>query len=199
MNKEKIIKIVRILDINGNVTYRKNNKNGLTHREGGPAFKSKLGDIIYYENGLMHRTDGPAYTLYSGEKFWYNKGILHNLNGPAIERTDYNEYYVHNMLHRKDGPAVECKKCVEYWIFGKRFYNSYNNEDINVKSFHDFTSKFKKEIEDFELNGPKYYHETGECVTIKRGITSICICGMNGIPSAELNFFKSKDPYWTIT
>jgi len=48
------------------------------------------GGYIYYKNGVYHREDGPAmkitindYTFYK----WYLKGKLHREDGPAIDRS----------------------------------------------------------------------------------------------------------------
>ena len=53
-------------------------KNGLYHREDGPAIEWNNGDKVWFKNGLRHREDGPAVEWYGGMKFWYYEGILLN-------------------------------------------------------------------------------------------------------------------------
>jgi len=44
-------------------------RNGVLHREDGPAHRHHLGDFWYY-NGKLHREDGPAMKSAVGEKHW---------------------------------------------------------------------------------------------------------------------------------
>ena len=39
----------------------------------------------WYKNGLLHREDGPAVEFFNGTKFWYKNGDYHREDGPAIE------------------------------------------------------------------------------------------------------------------
>jgi len=50
-------------------------KNGLRHREDGPAVEWADGDKEWYQNGLRHREDGPALEYASGAKYWYLNDI----------------------------------------------------------------------------------------------------------------------------
>lgn len=42
----------------------------------------------WYRNGLAHREDGPAYEGADGARWWYRNGLLHREDGPAIEAAD---------------------------------------------------------------------------------------------------------------
>jgi hypothetical protein len=81
-------------------------KNGIRHREDGPAHIDCEGTQRWYINGELHRLDGPA-VVYTDEENneWYKDGLLHREDGPA--KTDYgvDEWYIKGELHREDGPA----------------------------------------------------------------------------------------------
>ena len=51
-------------------------KDGLLHREDGPAVVYYNGDKIWYKNGLCHREDGPAVEHYDGYKSWWYNGEM---------------------------------------------------------------------------------------------------------------------------
>jgi predicted lipoprotein with Yx(FWY)xxD motif len=42
----------------------------------------------WYRDGLLHREDGPALELPDGTRRWYRNGQLHREDGPAVERHD---------------------------------------------------------------------------------------------------------------
>lgn len=102
-------------------------KNGLKHRNNGPAFIAQPMSGGYhheewYQNGKLHRDDGPAYVHVGGsDRFtgkqeshtgWYQNGSLHRDNGPSeiivnnhgIEDRGWHQ---NGQLHRDNGPAVE--------------------------------------------------------------------------------------------
>jgi len=70
----------------------------------------------YRKNGLLHREDGPARIYANGTKQWFNNGLLHRENGPAVEANhEYCKkivYYKHGKKHNERGPAY-----VEVWNF----------------------------------------------------------------------------------
>ncbi len=43
------------------------------------------GKKYWYKEGMLHREDGPAVEHKSGHKQWWIEGKLHRENGPAIE------------------------------------------------------------------------------------------------------------------
>ena len=50
------------------------NKDGLVHREEGPAIITAQGTRKWALNGKLHRTDGPAIIYSDGVKVWYLYG-----------------------------------------------------------------------------------------------------------------------------
>ena len=63
-------------------------RDGVLHREDGPAVEYSNGTMVWYIGGKKHRTDGPAIEYSSGKKCWCHNGEFHRLDGPAIERPD---------------------------------------------------------------------------------------------------------------
>jgi hypothetical protein len=53
-------------------------KNGLLHREDGPAIEYADGYKAWYINGKFHRIDGPAIVGLDGYKSWYLEGVLYS-------------------------------------------------------------------------------------------------------------------------
>jgi len=49
------------------------------------------GDKYWYRDGVMHRDDGPAIEFANGSKVWRVHGKLHREDGPAI--IYFNEEY----------------------------------------------------------------------------------------------------------
>jgi antitoxin component YwqK of YwqJK toxin-antitoxin module len=50
------------------------------------AENANLMSVGYYKNGLLHRENGPAIEWFvDGTKMWFIKNERHNENGPAIE------------------------------------------------------------------------------------------------------------------
>ena len=46
------------------------------------------GTAIWYKNGVVHRNDGPAIERADGSREWYSEGVRHNYGGPAITSPD---------------------------------------------------------------------------------------------------------------
>ncbi len=71
--------------------------------------KDKFGAMRHYnKEGLLHREDGPAVEYADGGKIWYVNGKLHRTDGPAVENADGSKSWsVNDKLHRIDGPAIE--------------------------------------------------------------------------------------------
>jgi hypothetical protein len=51
-------------------------RQGLWHREDGPALILSDGSCVYYQHGRRHRTDGPAVDMASGHKEWWIDGEI---------------------------------------------------------------------------------------------------------------------------
>ncbi len=92
-----------------------------------PAIKVENGDEYWYKNGVLHRQGGPAVS-HGGDRLWYKDGTLHREDGPAIERTNgVLEWFMDNKRHRIDGPAViDHKHGNQYWIDGIKQMNMDN-------------------------------------------------------------------------
>jgi len=86
------------------------NKNGLLHREDGPAIErpDTYGGAFkaWYRNGKQHREDGPAYEGADGTRAWYRNGLLHREDGPAVERGDGRKEWWQNGKLIVKVPAV---------------------------------------------------------------------------------------------
>ena len=89
------------------------------------------GEKEWYKNGLRHREDGPAVEDINGYKAWYKEGKIHRLDGPAVEGRDgHKEWCLEGKCHRLDGPACEWADGTKEWYLnGKR----YSEEDWKVK------------------------------------------------------------------
>ena len=124
-------------------------KNGMLHRENGPAIQRFDGSfafmldnkyhrdngqpaVVYIDdgktvreewwfNGERHRANGPAVTTKFGEEQWYWKGQFHRDDGPAI--TNYEGvkcWYKHGVRHRDGGPAIVYPNGDELWFINGR-------------------------------------------------------------------------------
>ena len=49
-------------------------KNGVYHRENGPALEYTEGSKAWFKNGKLHRENGPAVEYSDGDKRWYLNG-----------------------------------------------------------------------------------------------------------------------------
>jgi hypothetical protein len=96
-------------------------RNGIVHREGGPAKEFADGRREWYLHGMMHREDGPAYEGFHGTRMWYIRGKLHREDGPAQEWFDGTEdWYIGGVLHREDGAAHISPTGRIWWRHGFR-------------------------------------------------------------------------------
>jgi hypothetical protein len=89
----------------------------------------------WYKDGLLHREDGPAYLSDDGTKKWYVHGKLHRTNGPSIISVENDhlmqqifiteEYYLDGERHNENGPALirvfnNVGKYEEWWFKGRQ-------------------------------------------------------------------------------
>lgn len=50
------------------------------------------------KDGLLHREDGPACVYFNGDKYWWIEGRRHRIDGPAIELTDgTKQWWIHDV------------------------------------------------------------------------------------------------------
>jgi len=80
------------------------------------------GSRYWHRQGVLHREHGPAAELADGTRRWYKNGVPHRVNGPAIERPDgFRSWWQDGVLHRLDGPAIEHHGGARYWyVNGKK-------------------------------------------------------------------------------
>lgn len=104
-------------------TYIAHYRNGVFHREDGPAIEHDNGERQWYLDGKRHREDGPAVEYVSGVKEWFINDKRHRENGPAIERSDRKEWWFKGKRHREDGPAVEYTDGGKEWFYQGRMVN----------------------------------------------------------------------------
>lgn len=70
-------------------------KDGLQHRDDGPAIESNDGSLEWRFNNMTHRINGPAYIDSEGNKWWCQNGESHRVGGPAYEGVDgTKQWYV---------------------------------------------------------------------------------------------------------
>ena len=90
------------------------------HHGGSPVLLTN-GDQIWYKNGVIHREDGPAVITDGGGYHWMQNGEYHRESGPAIEDDETKSWYIHGKLHREDGPAVvDSDGNEEWWVRGEQ-------------------------------------------------------------------------------
>jgi hypothetical protein len=71
------------------------------------------GDISHYKNGLYHREDGPARIFPDFYLEWWNEGLLHNLIGPAVVYPNGNKgYFIHGNKSTKEAVELLRDLCV---------------------------------------------------------------------------------------
>jgi hypothetical protein len=74
------------------------------------------GSRRHYRNGLLHREDGPALIYWDETQVWYRNGELHRKGGPAvIYKYGHQAWYRAGKLHREDGPAIFCENVSCLW------------------------------------------------------------------------------------
>ena len=150
-------------------------KDGVLHRDNGPAIdlsdgtkvwytngkREKLeyafGHVEYYKNNILHKEDGPAIIKKDGSTEWYKHGLLHRENGPAIERSDGTKaWYEDGKLIERAGPNYSyCEKEVtinlnnSYTMFKQdidHLISKYDSmQDLNI-----YSSFLKKMFDMFE-------------------------------------------------
>jgi len=86
-----------------------------SHFEGitdGMAKDSITGDICWFKDGILHREDGPAIELANGTKRWFVNGKRHRADGPAVELANGKMYYFlnGNKLTKKEFDLIMIKK-----------------------------------------------------------------------------------------
>ncbi len=73
----------------------------------------KDGTRYWHKNGVKHREDGPAVEYADGSKEWFLNNELHRENGPAVENSNgYKAWYLEGVAYTED----EFNKEVLKWV-----------------------------------------------------------------------------------
>jgi hypothetical protein len=90
-------------------------KHGRIHRDNDEPAVVSENLKIYYKDGLRHREYGPAYISPLTE-IWYYYGKPHRYDQPAVFNNGDEYYYENGILHRdNDLPAIELANGCKYW------------------------------------------------------------------------------------
>jgi hypothetical protein len=61
------------------------------------------GTKYWFKNGIFHREDGPAVEYTDGSKYWYQYGYLHRIDGPAVKMSDgYKLYFLNDVEYLQE-------------------------------------------------------------------------------------------------
>ena len=124
---------------------------------------------VRYKNkeGLYHREDGPAIIggKFGDEKYWYFNGKLHREDGPAVIEHGGNnkEYYKHGKLHRENGPAIIRRNTygnppVKKWfIDGIKYSEKEFNKKMGINNIQKNESKIINNVKKIVLNDKVVY------------------------------------------
>ncbi|MEJ2031696.1 MAG: hypothetical protein P8Y63_01350 [Deltaproteobacteria bacterium] len=79
--------------------------------------------VMWRRDGLLHREDGPAYERADGTRRYYKQGLLHREDGPAVVHPDGTcLWFRHGVLCREDGPPVVFGNGAREWFWGTTSY-----------------------------------------------------------------------------
>jgi hypothetical protein len=122
----------------------KSNKNGI-HIEGD--------DTYWYKEGIYHREDGPACVYGDGDFTWYINGKRHRLDGPAVKWGNDMEWWIEGKRSCLKGPAVIKfgARIKEWWFENNLIYD--NTGTINNVHKFKFPESLKHSIIKHHLLG----------------------------------------------
>lgn len=113
-------------------------RNGVLHRENGPAVECENGEKHWFIDGKHHRDDGPA-QIWSNIDYWFTHGkIPTNVEDLGI-RIEYSMYwFIEDKLHREDGPAIELSdETKEWYLNGCELTEEEFNQWLEKKSLNE--------------------------------------------------------------
>jgi hypothetical protein len=115
------------------------------------------GSKQYRKDGMLHREDGPANEWLDGTKEWYLNGRIHRVDGPAADYADgTKQWWLNGQCHREDGPAVEYNNgCKEWFLNGKSYTEENWKKEVaklNVKPVEEAKTMEKKTVEPVVIN-----------------------------------------------
>jgi len=100
------------------------------------CIKDGSGNKYWYRDGLLHKDGGPAIEFVNGNCMWYCDGKQHREGGPAVEVAGtYNIWVRNGKYHREDGPAMEYANGCKFWFF--------NGKEIKCSSQKEFERLIK--------------------------------------------------------
>jgi len=110
------------------------------------------GDKAWYKDGLAHREDGPAFITYNGCEYWYQNGKLHRENDPAIITFEgIKQWWNNGARHREDGPAVEYADGTKVWYLNNIKYTEQEFKEIIMEQEKKELDKFKNLIKKYKI------------------------------------------------
>ncbi len=81
--------------------YKEYYLNDKMHREFGPASMHD-GSTYWFKNGIIHRDNGPAIEYSEGKKVWIVNGRTHREDGPAITFFNSEEWFIDGKRFESD-------------------------------------------------------------------------------------------------
>ena len=136
-------------------------KNGVFHREDGPAVEWATGYKEWFINGKLHRIDGPAIIFPHGDEYWYYKGVQHRIDGPAMIRgdkirrywiIDSHTYYPHILKYLFDCFLYLGKEKLKYDLEWLKFMTETGFEYFPIIPGMEEDKKFQVIFKKFSLN-----------------------------------------------
>ncbi len=142
---------------------------GNEHKLSDGSYVDKDGNFCYVKNGVFHREDGPAVIQLNGTIIWCLDGKKHREGGPAVESVSgYKAWYKNGVLHRNDGPAVtDSDGTEEWWIDGVKTAKdetTSNGKHTKVEWYDGANDKLQDNLPD-----GSYIDKYGDVCYIKNG------------------------------
>jgi hypothetical protein len=103
------------------------------------------GDKFWYKDGLPHREDGPAIIYKNGYVAYCIHGKYHREDGPAVRNCDGSlNWYIDGIRHRSDGPAYQFGDQYFDWFYNGHFIVSFSRNSSNSKSLANCKKQFEQ-------------------------------------------------------
>ncbi len=146
------------------------------HKLSDGSYVDKNGNVCYIKNGMFHREDGPAIIQLNGTSIWCLDGKKHREGrGPAVESVSgYKAWYKNGVLHRNDGPAItDSDGTEEWWVDGVKTTKNetISNKIIKNETISNNVKHVKAEWYSNERNLPdgSYIDKHGDVCYVKNG------------------------------
>lgn len=137
------------------------------------------GDLVYVDkNGIQHRQSGPAVIKNNGTVYWKRNGKKDRVDGPAIynkNKEHLGSWYINDEYHREDGPARWFNNSPMWYINGVELEQRdflYWVGIIGNKSFQGYMTKSIAEyIEYYKDKGE--FSDNAKLIDVTRGVYNI--------------------------